>query len=104
MVTPDVNIVKTMLDLKDTKLNKKMYNNIRKEHYPVANYYSINLDKTGANITFTIFRGPTTLASGGTAVNAALRGNPGDFTAKTDIRESLARILSVLDNDISAVG
>lgn len=70
----------------------------------MANHYSINIDKTGSDYTFTIFRAPTTLASGGTAVNAALRGNPADFTAKQDFRETMARVLSILANDKSVVG
>ncbi len=70
----------------------------------MAAHYSINIDKTGSNYSFTIFRGPGTLASGGTAVNAALRGNPGDFTAGPDFAQVMARALSVIANDKSVVG
>jgi len=70
----------------------------------VANYYSINVDKTGSTYTYTIFRGPTTLASGGTAVTSGVRGNPGDFTGGTDFAQVMSRVLSVLCNDRSAVG
>ena len=69
----------------------------------MANHYSINIDKTGSVYSFTAFRSPTTLASGGTDVVAA-RANPNDTSTiqNTDFKKVVAGILSILSNDKSA--
>ena len=69
----------------------------------MANFYSVNIDKTGANFTFTIFRAPTTLASGGTAVPTV---NPNDASTiqPADFSKALASIISEIKNDRSVQG
>ena len=70
----------------------------------MANYYSINLDKTGSTYSVTsIFRAPTTLASGGTAVTT---NNPNDTStiANNDFNKIMAAVLSRIMNDRSVQG
>ena len=72
----------------------------------MANHYSINIDKTGDVYSITsIFRGPTTLASGGTEV-VAIRANPNDTStiANKDFKKVMAGVLSILQNDKSVIG
>jgi hypothetical protein len=69
----------------------------------MANYYSVNLDKTGSVFTITsIFRAPTTLASGGTEV-VAIRANPNDTStfSNADFNKVMAGVLDIIGNDRS---
>ncbi len=72
----------------------------------MANHYSINLDKTGDVYSITsIFRSPTTLASGGTSV-VSLRANPNDTStiSDKDFKKVMAGVLSIIQNEKSVVG
>lgn len=69
----------------------------------MANHYSINIDKTGDVYSITsIFRSPTTLASGGTNITT-LRANPNDNStiANKDFKKVLASVESIIQNDKS---
>lgn len=72
----------------------------------MANHYSINIDKTGSTYSITsIFRSPTTLASGGTDITT-LRANPNDTStiASGDFAKVMAGALARIVNDKSVIG